>query len=430
MPKILAIIVTWNKKQYVLDLLTSLDNIDWPREQLDIVIVDNASEDGTVEALKNEFPNIQLLCNEENLGGTGGFNTGLQWAFQQHGYDYLWLLDNDVVVHRSALKSLANTLDSRPDVAVAGSAMMQLDYPWRVNEIGAFFDQQTGRLNLNQHLLEIPEWKNQSVQPLLETEADLSKLLPDCPLHTEVDYVAAASLLIRAGVAKEAGLWRDYFIHFDDVDWCLRIRAMGHRVVACSQSLVWHLSAIAKIPTWVLYYDNRNVLDVLKTHGAGQAVLKRLQRYILKKAVYYHLIGKADLARLHHEALKDFRENRLGKKDIQLDTQYRAFTELVNLSAGKNVLISWTTEQKVLGKVRNSMPGAHVTEQYKSAKSEWFWRFKRYDYVVQSDYKPSIMLAWLGTDCIYANHDGFCVRAQPRIWDIVKSVLLYAKGWL
>ena len=107
-------------------------------------------------------------------------------------------------------------------------------------------------------------------------------------------------------VAKQAGIWRNYFIHFDDVEWCLRIGKMGYRVVVSAKSLIWHLSAAAKVPTWVLYYDNRNILDLLQTHGANKQQLKQLTKYILKKAIYYHLIGKSDLAQLHYDAINDF----------------------------------------------------------------------------------------------------------------------------
>jgi GT2 family glycosyltransferase len=79
----------------------------------------------------------------------------------------------------------------------------------------------------------------------------------------DVDYVAAASLLIRAEVAKKAGLWEDFFIHFDDVDWCLRIKEMGHRVVCVADSVIWHLSAAQKPITWARYYDVRNMLFLL-----------------------------------------------------------------------------------------------------------------------------------------------------------------------
>jgi len=82
-PAVLVIIVTWNKKSYVVDLLLSLQQLSYPVRQLDILVVDNASNDGTVDVLKNDFPHIHLIENKENIGGTGGFNTGLQYAFEQ-----------------------------------------------------------------------------------------------------------------------------------------------------------------------------------------------------------------------------------------------------------------------------------------------------------------------------------------------------------
>ena len=118
---ILIIIVTWNKKDYVIDLLNSLSAITFPGDQLDILVIDNASNDGTVEALESQFDDIQIIRNAENIGGTGGFNTGLAWAFEQaeSRYDYLWLLDNDVVVHQNALTELVALLDKDPDIAIA-----------------------------------------------------------------------------------------------------------------------------------------------------------------------------------------------------------------------------------------------------------------------------------------------------------------------
>ncbi|MEZ5671362.1 MAG: glycosyltransferase [Thiotrichaceae bacterium] len=104
-PTILIIIVTWNKKQYVVDLLDSVMTLDYLTEAIDILVVDNASNDGTAELLETSYPYVHLIRNEENLGGTGGFNTGLEWAFSQpeDRYKYLWLLDNDVLVHLAGI---------------------------------------------------------------------------------------------------------------------------------------------------------------------------------------------------------------------------------------------------------------------------------------------------------------------------------------
>jgi len=73
MPNILIIIVTWNKKSYILELLASLAKPDYPSQAIDILVIDNASTDGTVGAIKAAYPYIHLICNPDNLGGTGGF---------------------------------------------------------------------------------------------------------------------------------------------------------------------------------------------------------------------------------------------------------------------------------------------------------------------------------------------------------------------
>ena len=84
-PTVLIIIVTWNKKSYVVDLLNSIHQLTYPFDSLDIVVVDNASTDGTVDTLKNDFPGIHLIVNSENLGGTG-----LENRSQPHNPSHRW----------------------------------------------------------------------------------------------------------------------------------------------------------------------------------------------------------------------------------------------------------------------------------------------------------------------------------------------------
>ncbi|MEZ5671363.1 MAG: hypothetical protein R3E08_02885 [Thiotrichaceae bacterium] len=132
---------------------------------------------------------------------------------------------------------LVNVLEEKSDIAIAGSTMMQLDYRGESIRMGAFVDMQyhSGHLVLNRHLETIPAWQGKTAMQLLGENVDLSQHLMHCNSQMDVEYVAAASLLIRAQVAKKAGLWRDYFIHFDDVEWCLRIGKMGHRVVVSAK---------------------------------------------------------------------------------------------------------------------------------------------------------------------------------------------------
>ena len=461
--KILVIIVTWNKKEYVIDLLNSLSAINFPRDQLDILVIDNASNDGTVAALEAQFDDLQIIRNSENIGGTGGFNTGLAWAFEQPAdrYDYLWLLDNDVVVHKNALTELVSVLEENSDIAIAGSTMMQLDYPWRINEMGAFVDQNSGTLLFHRHFEEIQNWRGKSIENLLTDNADLSQLLMHCQPMMDVDYVAAASLLIRASVAKQAGLWMDFFIHFDDVEWCLRIGNKGHRIAVSAKSLIWHLSAAAKVPSWILYYDNRNILYLLEKYSDKDAINHSI-RWTLKKALYYQLAGKPDLAELHTQAIADFKQGIKGKKNIQLPYKFEkiaAINHILNDPTIKKILVPWTINMQASNiqsmfvrtmKKRPELEVYYIMAPYDSPRqlpnidnitqiitpSHFILRYLKYyrmrnqfDLVLQSDYQTILPLSWIAPKTLFINDESFCVRPAPDLTKILSTLPDLLNKW-
>ena len=463
-PAILIIVVTWNKKDYVIELLSSLASLTYPADQLDIIVVDNASTDGTVEALKKQFPEIKLLCNSENLGGTGGFNTGLAWAFKQpeHQYDYLWLLDNDVQVHKNALIELVNILQQNKDIAIAGSTMMQLDHPNTINEMGGFVNPNTGTLVFNRHLYKIHQWEGTPVAELLLKDIDLSQQLTYCQPWMDIDYVAAASLLIRSEVARKAGLWEDFFIHFDDVEWCLRVQKMGYRVVVSARSVIWHLSAIAKIPSWVLYYDNRNILYLLEKQHNYKAI-KTSIRYSLKKSLYYAVLGKTDLANLHLDAINDYNARVYGKKDIKLNKGYGTLDtieEILSQPEIKKVIFPWTINlqacnlQGVLVKLLKQRPELQIDylippsyipafiQQLPGSKTHKLPKFflfryifylkqkNHYDILMQSDYQPIIPLNLVGKKILYINNDGLSLRSRPTLNYLLNHIKAIINLWL
>lgn len=461
-PTVLILIVTWNKQSFVVDLLNSLQRLEYPGEKMDVVVVDNASTDDTVEILKSDFPHVHLIENQENVGGTGGFNTGLAYAFAQPEgqYEYLWLLDNDVQVHHKALSELIAILESEQDVAIAGSTMMQLTTPSRINEMGAFVELGRGTLLLNRYQEDVAGLQGKSLQELHESSIDLSEHLKDCRPCMDVDYVAAASLVIRASVAKEAGLWDDYFIHFDDVEWCLRIARMGHRIVVSARSLIWHLPAEYKVPSWILYYDNRNVLYMLEKH-AGPAVIQGARRWIQKKSLYYALLGKSDLARLHLEAVADYEKGKTGKRDITLDNCYFPLSqveELLQREGTHRILFPWTVNlqasnlQSTLVKamkmrpelqvdylvppppllkdtLRCQIPGAGSIHM-PSGKIRRLYAYlklrNKYDLVFQSDYGSILPLSWVAREIVFVNYEGISLRQRPTI----RSIFPYIKSLL
>ena len=463
-PKILNIIVTWNKKEYVLDLLESLNNIIYPKEAIDILVVDNHSNDQTAEAILENYPHVNLIVNSTNLGGTGGFNTGLKWAFEQPevSYKYYWLLDNDVLVHQHALVELVKLLEEKKDAGVAGSTMMQLDYPWRINEMGAYFYRGNGTLMLNRHMEEIIPWKGRSVEELLSYDVDmiLSAFNSQQQPFVDVDYVAAASLLVRADVARKAGLWMDYFIHLDDVEWCLRIAGMRKRILVSAKSLVWHMSAAAKVPTWALYYDSRNILYLLQAHGANDKEIRRIIRNVQKQALYFAVIGKPEISKLHIDAINDFINGKMGKKEINLPFKYHNNTEADSIFSDpsiKRILVPWTLDltntglQESLVRAvmqRNDLqvdfltfPGGESTYQFPKARFKYmsdsrifryisYFRLrKKYDLVLQSEYEQIIPLSFISPEILFINNDEFCRRPSPELKTIFSFLMEMIKRW-
>jgi GT2 family glycosyltransferase len=460
--RVLIIIVTWNKQQYVIDLLNSISLLNYPREAIDILVIDNASTDDTVELIKSKFQDVHLICNEENIGGTGGFNTGLAWAFEQQGYDYLWLLDNDVRVHKNALSELLNVLEDQADVAVAGSTMMQLDTPHQINEMGAFLERGNGQLLFNRHNQTVPSLQGKHIDDLLVDDFDLSQIISDCQSWMDVDYVAAASMLVRADVAKEAGLWDDYFIHFDDVGWCQKIENTGYRIVVSARSIIWHMSAVTKVPSWILYYDNRNILYLLDKYGNPGSVTCSI-KWTLKKSLYYALIGKPDISALHIEAINDYDNRIMGKKDIALDSAYMGLDAALDILLDvkfKRILMPWTVNlqagnlQHLFVKALQKRDDLHIdyiqdptnstpaqprqlpksnTLYIPKSKIRRFWRYykmrNRYDLVIQSDYQAIIPLSWLAKDILFVNYEGVSIRKRAKISDIYGLLKTILKLW-
>ena len=301
MPSVAVVIVTWNKRQYVLNLLASLAGIEKGACTLDVTVVDNASTDDTVAAIAARFPGVHVIRNPENLGGTGGFNTGLTHVLARGGYDYCWLLDNDVEVDRMALMELVNTLDSDSSIGVVGSQVRQLDNPVLINETGGLVVPEVYGLVLLNHRIRADDFERTNAP---------EALIP-------VDYCAASSLLVRLDVLKRVGLWKDLFIHFDDVEWCLRVREAGSRVVCNPRSVVWHLSADGKPITWILYYDVRNYLYLLRDHYGPAAVARAIRRYV-GNSFKETLRGRWHVARLYLRGVRDYLACRMGRAEGRL----------------------------------------------------------------------------------------------------------------
>lgn len=312
--KVAAIIVTWNKIKDVCSVIEDSKKLDLHGICLNIFVVDNASTDGTQAYLEENYPLVKVLQTGENIGGSGGFSYGMKFVSNLN-YDYIWLLDNDVRLDNLALLPLVETLQNYSEVGLVGSQIRKLEQPEIIQEIGAYIYEP--KAHLKTYL---------GNSPIIST----AELLAEKP-YLVVDVCAAASLLVRRELIQQIGVFENYFLHFDDVEWCLRAKQAGWVVAAHPASIVWHSSPDFKHRPWISYYDERNLCYCWQKHKP-KLLLKRL-RLLLPKLIYYSLTGRFFWVEFYLQGLEDFLTGVKGKMPGLLTSQEYSLTEIINHNA-------------------------------------------------------------------------------------------------
>jgi GT2 family glycosyltransferase len=212
-PLVSIVIPAWNGIEYIEDCLNSLLSQDYP--DFEIIVVDNASSDGTPEWVAERFPTVTLICNERNLGFAGAVNVGLRAA---RG-DVLMLFNQDAAARPGWMRAMVLGLTASPDVGIAGCKI----YYWDRKTIwhaGVIF----------------PDPRMQMVHRG-DGETDHGQY--EQPV--DVDAVTGAAMAIRRGVLNAIGLLdEDYFVYFEDIDFCLRAKEAGYRVAYLPQAVAQH----------------------------------------------------------------------------------------------------------------------------------------------------------------------------------------------
>lgn len=243
--RLAIVICNFNKAAYLRQCLESVFASSGLSFEHQVIVVDNASTDGSVELVKQDFPQVVLLQNQQNEGGSGGFARGMEYATDQQ-FSHVALLDNDIRLESETLMSLFAYLQQNPAVGVVGSKILSMDNPQYLQELGSYID-----------------WENFSVRVEHKGASDSTEL----PAVTVCDYVPACCLMTRLEVLQQVGSFdRRHFIYWDDMDWCWRVKQAGYQIHAISQARVYHkMGAQNLTTTFASYYFERNrVLFFLK----------------------------------------------------------------------------------------------------------------------------------------------------------------------
>jgi len=222
-PRVLAVVVNWNGKEDVLECLESLANVNYPKDKLKILVVDNGSSDGSQAAISNALPEVILIENEKNLGYVRAVNQGIEHGLLRD-VSYIWICNNDIVVDEDALAQLVIIGESEPQIGVVAPIIYSYREPERIDNAGYKINFWTGRL------------KN------LKYQEDV--FLDERSTMCDVESNLGCSNIIKTSLIRTVGPLRPiYKIYFEETDFNVRARRSGRRVVVARKAKVWHKTA-------------------------------------------------------------------------------------------------------------------------------------------------------------------------------------------
>jgi GT2 family glycosyltransferase len=224
------IIVNWNTRDALSACLRSL--IAHATTDPEIIVVDNASTDGSRDMLRVEFPHVQLMANPLNRGFARACNQGMRAARGT----LLLLLNSDTYVEDDVIERAARYMLEHPHVSMAGC---QLRFPdGRLQHTAA------RALGIGRSLFE-DLWLYKFVPGQVRDRILLGGHW-DGSAEREVDWLAGAFMMLRRAVFEESGGFdEDFFMYGEDSEWCLRLKAMGHRIFYVPLGVVYHIGSVS-----------------------------------------------------------------------------------------------------------------------------------------------------------------------------------------
>jgi len=289
---IVAIVVTYNRKELLLNCITNLLE---QSERVDIIIVDNNSSDGTKSDLISkrllENHKVSYLYLNENTGGAGGFNHGLNYAIQQ-GWDWFWLMDDDAEPDKNALKNLKK-IANNPNHIYGSSAISSVD-----KTIKLCFPVKVIKSN---HVMILDDYKELA------------------PIQ-QVAWLPFLGFFIHRNLVKKIGYPdKNFFIRNDDIEYAERAKKSGAEIYLTKESVIHHpfqptitYNLVGKkfyyrsMAPWKVYYEIRNKIIIAKRHYTIWRGLKSLTGASLQVMMSIALEKeKIDYLRSYYKGITD-----------------------------------------------------------------------------------------------------------------------------
>lgn len=229
--RVAVIILNYKGLEDTLECLDSLRSCSRDNYKVEFVVVDNNSDDGSIEAL-SKLKDINLIENQKNLGFTGGINIGIEAALKK-GADFILILNNDIIVDRFLIKNLLNSSQYgeiiSPKIYFASGFEFHKSRYTR-SERGKVIWYAGGKI----------DWQNVMGTHIGVDDVDRGQFSK----RLEIDLATGACMLIKRQVFEKIGFFdKKYFLYLEDMDFCVRAKRVGFKIIFEPKAILWHKNA-------------------------------------------------------------------------------------------------------------------------------------------------------------------------------------------
>ena len=297
-PLLYVVILNTDRRADTLACLESLGRSSYPNQR--ILVLDNASSDGSVEAIREAYPQVLIISLEANLGYAGNNNVGIQAALDQ-GADWVLVLNEDTVLEEDCLARMVSFGEANPTAGVLGPLVYHFAESGVIQTAGGGLGRNWDSVHIGQNE---PD-RGQYTQP------------------RQVDWISGCAILVRRSAIEQAGMLDErFFYYWEETEWCLRLRRAGWLAWNVPQAKLWHKGVqrdYSPGPS-VTYYSTRNRLLMLSKHHAPPGVRLRVWFEYLRRLASWSLRPKWREIRPHRDALWqgmwDFLSHRWGMRRV------------------------------------------------------------------------------------------------------------------
>jgi hypothetical protein len=299
-PKIGIIIVNYNGEEYTNSCIRSIFKSSY--QNYLIVVIDNASTDNSVQLLEEEFNNkIILIKNEDNLGFSGANNIGIKYALK-NGCEYVLLLNNDTETDKDLMKNMVDA-SIKNNNAIISPKIYYYDEPKKIWAAGGCLTWKKG-LSFHYGFNEIDRGQFE--------------------VRKEINFATGCCILIHKSVFEKIGfLAEEYFLYFEDTDFCVRAKRAGIKILYEPSAKLWHKVSSTtggEESIITLYYGNRNRLYLNNKFNKKNKLYYLSYFYITRmiKFLIWLVKGQKYKIEIVLEAIKDYKNSKMGIKNFNI----------------------------------------------------------------------------------------------------------------